>query len=201
MSDLSSLENLLSTSGSSQEVMFAQELTVTLSWYAAVDLDLMAFYRTQSGAVGGVYSSMYAQGGQGDLNAFPHMKLDQDAGVGAGGDGQEKRETLKIKSLDQITQLYLVAVNFTDASRNQASEFASFDGRVCVTNEKGDEINVVLASKESGAAAVFARIEHSNSLIGPILHNESRVLSFAELRAELPGAQDLSLAIDRKSVV
>lgn len=194
MTDLSTLDNLISQRGDSRSVMFAQELTVTLSWHAAVDLDLMAFYKTKSGEVGGVYSSMYAAGGDGDLRAFPYMKLDQDAGVGAQGGGDEKRETLKIKSLDEIAELYLVAVNFTDASKNKSSEFASFDGRVNVSNEKGEEINVVLASRDQGSAAVFARIEHTNALIGPVLHNESRVLSFDQLRAELPGASSLSLA-------
>jgi uncharacterized protein involved in tellurium resistance len=179
--------------GASNHMMLSS-LKVTLSWSAPVDLDLMAFYRTKSGDAGGVYSSMYSEGGQGDLNAFPFMKLDADAGVGATGGDQQ--ETLQIKHLNDMSELYLVAVNFTDAAQERASAFADFDGRVVIENEKGQRATVVLASTDTGAAAVFAHIEHSNSLIGPVLSlkNESRVMSFAQLRADIPGARDLSLA-------
>jgi uncharacterized protein involved in tellurium resistance len=194
MSQLSEADALLQNQGDSQKVLFVNELTVTLSWRAQVDLDLMAFYRTKSGDVGGVYSSMYAEGGQGSLDRFPFMELDQDAGVGASGGDSEKSETLKISSLEEIAELYLVAINFTDASRNCQSEFASFDGQVKVNNGEGRELTVVLASKEQGAVAVFGRIEHTNALIGPVLHNESKVMSFSTFREELPGANQLSLA-------
>ena len=194
MSDLSAAESLLSNQGDSQKVLFVNKLTVTLSWHAQVDLDLMAFYKTQSGEVGGVYSSMYAAGGEGSLNSFPYMKLSGDAGVGASGGDEEKQEVLQIQTLDEISELYLVAMNFTDASHNRQSEFASFDGRVTVSNEEGQEITVVLASKQQGPVAVFARIEHTNKLIGPVLHNESQVMSFAQFRQEIPGASELSLA-------
>ena len=194
MSDISEVESLLSSQGDSQKVLFVNELTVTLSWHAQVDLDLMAFYKTRSGEIGGVYSSMYAEGGQGGLDSFPYMQLSGDAGVGAAGGDEEKQETLQIKTLDEIAELYLVAMNFTDASQNRQSEFASFDGRVTVRNEEGKEITVVLASKKQGPVAVFARIEHTNQLIGPVLHNESQVMTFAQFREEIPGAAELSLA-------
>ena len=194
MSDLSEVDSLLSHQGDSQKILFVNELTVTLSWHAQVDLDLMAFYKTHSGDIGGVYSSMYAEGGQGSLDAFPYMVLSDDAGVGATGGDEEKQEILQIKTLEEIAELYLVAINFTDASHNRQSEFASFDGRVTVRNEEGKEISVVLASKEQGPVAVFARIEHTNKLIGPVLHNESQVMTFPRFRQEIPGAEDLSLA-------
>ena len=38
---------------------------VTLQWTAAVDLDLMAFYKTKDGRVGGIYSDNYAGGSLG----------------------------------------------------------------------------------------------------------------------------------------
>ncbi len=193
MADLNAIE--LTERGSKQSMMVS-DLTATLSWHAPVDLDLMAFYRTKSGDVGGVYSNLYSDTGAGALDAFPFMQLGEDAGVVANkrGDRAEKRETLRIKRLDDIAELYLVAMNFTDAARNHASSFVEFDGRVEIEASDGQRVTVVLASKEKGAAAVFARIEHTNHLIGPVLHNESRVLTLDALRAELPGAKALSLA-------
>ena len=113
--------NLLANQGD-QKHLFVSGLTVQLTWHANVDLDLMAFYKTKSGDTGGVYSSMYADGGQGDLQSFPFMQLDHDAGVGGDQDQLEKSETLKIDRFDDISELYLVAVNFTDASQNQTSD-------------------------------------------------------------------------------
>ena len=187
------VDSLLDNKGDSKH-LFVSNLTVTLSWHADVDLDLMAFYRTKSGEHGGIYSSMYADGGQGNLNAFPFMQLDQDAGVAGTDADAEKSETLKISKFDDISELYLVAMNFTDASQNKQSKFASFDGRVTIKNENNEEITVVLASKDEGSVAVFARIEHTNELMGALLHNESEVLDFAQFRSKLPGASELSLA-------
>jgi uncharacterized protein involved in tellurium resistance len=177
----------------SQDHMMVSELTVTLSWNAAVDLDLMAFYQTKSGESGGVYSELYSEGGQGNLNAFPYMQLDQDAGLSE--DEGASRETLKIKTLDEISSLYLVAMNFSDAAYNKESSFASFDGQVTIENEKGQKVTVVLASQAVGAAALFATIEHTNDLMGPVLSltNKSEVMSFKELTERVPGASELSL--------
>jgi tellurite resistance protein TerA len=186
----------LSERGSKQHMMVSQ-LTVSLIWHAQVDLDLMAFYKTKSGETGAVHSALYAsKSAQGSLTQFPYMELGEDAGVIAQkrGDGAKKREVLQIKRLDDIAELYLVAINFTDAARDHASAFVEFDGRVEIEASDGQRVTVVLASKDKGAAAVFARVEHNNSLIGPVLHNESRVLTFEQLRAQIPGAKDLSLA-------
>jgi uncharacterized protein involved in tellurium resistance len=153
----------------------------------------MAFYKTKEGEVGGVYSSLYSDKGPGSLSEFPYMQLQGDAGV-LGDQSGRKEEILKISKFDHIEELYLVAVNFTDAARNQSSSFAQFDGRVEVSNEEGKTITVVLASTETGSSAVFARIENSNELMGAVLWNESRVFDFKSLRTEIPGANAVSLA-------
>ena len=113
--------------------------------------------------------------------------------MGASDGDSEKSETLRIKSLEEVTELYLVAMNFTDASRNKQSG-SRLSWPVKVSNNEGRELTVVLASRDQGPVAVFGRIEHTNKLIGPVLHNESRVMSFAQFREELPGASQLSLA-------
>ena len=52
-----------------------KQLKVSLIWTSPVDLDLMAFYKTKDGRVGGVYSDNYAGGSLGDLNSFPVMRV------------------------------------------------------------------------------------------------------------------------------
>ena len=79
-----------------------KQMLVSLNWTTAVDLDLMAFYKAKDGRVGAIYSSNYAGGSMGDLNAFPFIQLSEDAGVGAkGGTNQEiiRITTLKFHSM------------------------------------------------------------------------------------------------------
>ena len=173
MSDQEELVDPLLKEVGEKRYLFVKNLTVQLSWHAKVDLDLVAFYRTKSGKTGGVYSSMYAEGGQGNLASFPYMELDQDAGVD-GSDGDSKKvETLKISKFDDIAELYLVAINFTDASRNQTSEFASFDGQVHLKNEKGE--------KRSPRANIF--YSHQKKFEPP---NVSRTASMFGMKCEPP---------------
>jgi len=51
------------------------DLTIKLKWWAPVDLNLVAFYKTKDGRVGGVHSDNYLGGSLGDLNSFPFMQL------------------------------------------------------------------------------------------------------------------------------
>lgn len=118
-----------------------KQLKVSLIWTSAVDLDLMAFYKTKDGKTGGVYSDNYAGGSFGDLNQFPFIQLSGDEGVGAvGGDNQED---LRIAKLDDFEELNIVAVNFTDASSDTNKVFADYDARVEVTTDRGDRKSVV----------------------------------------------------------
>ena len=77
-----------------------KQLMVQLKWTKGVDLDLLAFYKTKDGQTGGVFSDQYPGGNRGNLNAFPFIQLDQDAGVGGVGGANE--ETLRITKLDDM---------------------------------------------------------------------------------------------------
>jgi tellurite resistance protein TerA len=80
----------LKQKGSDAKIGAFKQLKVSLIWTSAVDLDLMAFYKTKDRHTGGVYSDNYAGGSLGDLNQFPFIQLSGDEGVGAvGGENQE----------------------------------------------------------------------------------------------------------------
>ena len=104
-----------------------RQMKVSLIWTAAVDLDLMAFYKTRDGKTGGIWSKNYAGGSYGDLNGFPFIQLSGDAGVGASSG--DKREELRIAKLDDFEELYIVAVNFTDAIAGSGRTFSNYDAR------------------------------------------------------------------------
>lgn len=168
-----------------------RQLMVTLSWTASVDLDLMAFYRTKDGQVGGVFSDNYAGGSMGNLNAFPFIQLSEDAGVGARGGANE--EVLRITKLDHIQELYICALNFTDASQNRSAPFNQYDGHVVVTNDKGESIGVPLDSSQPGTVAIIAKVDNQG-FMGAKLINENRIVDMSTFQATIPAANRLKLS-------
>jgi uncharacterized protein involved in tellurium resistance len=166
-----------------------KQLMVQLKWTKGVDLDLMAFYKSKDGQEGGVFSDQYPGGNRGDLNAFPFIQLDQDAGVGA--TGGENEETVRITKLDDISEVYLCALNYTDASAGKEVSFAEYDGHVMVIDDSGESFGVPLDSPDKGHVVVIAKLDNSSPM-GAKLVNENSVMSLSDFFNNVPGAKALS---------
>ncbi len=179
----------LKQKGTTATIGAFKQLRVSLIWTSAVDLDLMAFYRTKDGRTGGVYSDNYASGNLGRLDSFPFMELSGDAGVGA--TGGDNREIMTIVKLDDIEELYICAVNFTDASGGVSKVFADYDAHVEVETDRNEKHTIALDSKSPGSVAVLCKFK--SSFVGMELSNNSDVMSFEEFRSSVPGAEALKL--------
>ena len=180
----------LSTKGEEAFVTIKQ-MVVTLRWRAAVDLDLMAFYKTKDGRVGGVFSSNYQGGTMGSLNAFPFIQLSGDAGVGAAGGDNE--EVLRIAKFDDMAEVYICAINFTDAVANSEKAFSNYDAEVIVQDDTGEAVAVPLNSTQAGTVAVIAKME-DGGMMGSKLVNVNQVVNMRTFKAEFPGADKLELS-------
>ncbi|HAO21297.1 MAG TPA: stress response protein [Desulfobacteraceae bacterium] len=180
----------LKQKGTKAEIGAFKQMKVSLIWTSAVDLDLMAFYKTKDGRVGGVYSQNYAGGSLGNLNQFPFIELSGDEGVGAGGG--DKREEMRIAKLDDFEELYICALNFTDASAGANNVFANYDARVEAVTDRGDSFTVPLDSKSPGAVAVICKF--TSGFMGSSLINNSEVMSLEEFRTKIPGAEQLKIS-------
>ena len=180
----------LKQKGASAQIGAFKQLKVSLIWTSAVDLDLMAFYKTKTGQTGGVYSNNYAGGSLGDLNNFPFMQLSGDEGVGA--TGGDNREEMRIFNLDQIEELYVCALNFTDASQGNNKVFADYDARVEVMTDQGDTHTVSLDSSTTGTVAVLCKIK--SGFLGAELINDSSVMVFDQFQSIVSGASSLKLS-------
>ncbi len=165
-------------------------MQVSLIWTAPVDLDLMAFYKAKDGRIGGVYSANYAGGSLGSLNSFPFVELSGDAGVGA--KAGQNREELRIASLKDMEEIWVVAVNFTDAVSGAAKVFADYDARVEVITDKGETHTIALDSRQSGSVAVLCRFK--TDFMGASLVNNSEVMRFDAFQSAVPGASALKLS-------
>jgi len=168
-----------------------KQLMVSLKWTAAVDLDLMAFYRAKDGRTGGVFSENYTGGSLGSLNSFPFIQLSGDEGVSA--KGGENEEILRVTKLDDLVELYICTINFTDASQSRTVPFRNYDAVVNVIDDKGEAVTVPLDSPQAGSVAVIARIDNSG-FMGAKLVNENRIMDIPSFKSTIPGASTLNLA-------
>ncbi len=179
----------LKQKGAKADLGAFKQLKVSLVWTSAVDLDLMAFYKAKDGRTGGVYSDNYAGGTLGDLNQFPFIQLSGDEGVG--GKAGDNREELRIMKLDDFEELYICALNFTDASSGTDQVFANYDARVEIVTDRGESHTVALDSKGPGSVAVICKFVGgfiTNSIV-----NNSEVMNFELFRTRIPGASELRL--------
>ncbi len=180
----------LKQKGTKADIGAFKQINVSLVWNAAVDLDLMAFYRTRDGRTGGIYSDNYQGGSLGALDAFPYIQLSGDAGVG--GVGGDNREEMRIAKIDDFEEVYICALNFTDAAAGESHVFADYDARIEVTTDRGENHSVPLDAAQPGSVAVICRL--SSGFIASELVNDSRVMTLEAFRAEIPGAEQLKIA-------
>jgi len=129
-----------------------------LTWKTAVDMDLHAFYKTKAGETGHVYF-----GNTGSLKKAPYIALDQDSGVGAtAGDNEEN---IHIAGLDDLDSVIIAAHIFRlFGFLSKGDNFAKYGGKVLVSSDTGDSIEVPLSSEERGRWCVIAKIDNSNAL-------------------------------------
>lgn len=163
-----------------------RQLRVALRWTAPVDLDLMAFYRAKDGREGGVFSDNFPDGTLGSLNQFPYIALSGDAGVGAQeGDNEE---VLHIAKLDEMAEVFICALNYTDAINHAPSAFSTYDGRVWVSTDNDQAFEIPLNATEKGVVAVIAKINNADGH-GPILINENTIMTLPKFVSAIPGAK------------
>ncbi len=180
----SAIKTILGKKGDASSIPVNQ-LTVTLKWTANVDLDLMAFYKGKNGQVGGVFSNNYQGSTLGDLNAFPFIELSGDAGVGATEGNKE--ETLRITKLDDLAELFIVTLNYTDVIEHKESVFSHYDGAVFVASDTNETIAVPLNSPNKGEIAVICKIENNDST-GARLININDIMSLESFLKTVPGS-------------
>ncbi len=192
---MSGVDFVLKAKGESKYIS-VQDLTVTLRWRSAVDLDLVAFYKRKDGGEGGVFSTNYLGGHLGDLARFPFMQLSGDALESDGREASE--EVMRVASLSEVAQLYILALNQTAAREGGerggegGARFSDYDLSVQVKTGRGEVFEVPLGAQGAGGVvALVCRIDNTNAITGPQLISEGRVMLLEEFYAEVPGARAL----------
>lgn len=143
-----------------------KQLKVIMTWNEAIDFDLAALYEAKDGREGMVYFSE-----MGDLNGFPFMKLDKDAGVGdTGSDNQEK---LVITKLGDMAEVHLFAWDFGSIKKKEKARFRESSIKITIIDDNGNSFDVTPDAGDLGNVCSIAFIDNT-SAIGPKLINETK---------------------------
>ncbi len=164
---------------------FDEKLQVDMKWSTDTDLDLCLFWKTKNGEIGGVFSDLFRQNREdlGSLDKFPFIKHEGDEF--ASKEGGESQETIKIKSIDTLLELYVIVLNFEKAVDNIPATFQQDSGRVEITTDKGDNLEVLVDAEESGHVYVVCKIENSDS--GKKAINMREVMTLGDAFNKIPG--------------
>jgi uncharacterized protein involved in tellurium resistance len=164
---------------------FNEKLQIDMKWSSDTDLDLCLFWKTKDGKIGGVFSDGYRQNKKdlGDLEVYPFIKHFGDKLKPE--HGEEQQETIRIRSMESLSELYIVVINYDKAVDMEPVTFSQDSGRVEITTDTGDNLEVLVDSEESGHVYLICKIENNET--GKKVINEREVMTLGNAFDNIPG--------------
>lgn len=171
--------------GESAPFTFNEKLQIEMVWSTETDLDLCVFWKTKDGQEGGVFSNEYRQNNDdmGTLDKFPFIKHSGDEK--APRPGGESNEQIKVRSIDTLSELFIVVVNYDAATDNKNVTFNEHKGRVEITTDTGDNFEVPVDDERSGHVYIVCKIENGDA--GKKAINKGEVITLGQAFQQIPG--------------
>jgi hypothetical protein len=171
--------------GESAPFTFNEKLQIEMVWSTETDLDLCVFWKTKDGQEGGVFSNEYRQNNDdmGTLDKFPFIKHSGDEK--APRPGGESNEQIRVKSIDTLSELFIVVVNYDAAIDNKNVTFNEHKGRVEITTDTGDNFEVPVDDERSGHVYIVCKIENGDA--GKKAINKGEVITLGQAFQQIPG--------------
>lgn len=171
--------------GESAPFTFNEKLQIEMVWSTETDLDLCVFWKTKDGQEGGVFSNEYRQNNDdmGTLDKFPFIKHSGDEKAPR-PDG-ESNEQIKVKSIDTLSELFIVVVNYDAATDNKNVTFNEHKGRVEITTDTSDNFEVPVDDERSGHVYIVCKIENGDA--GKKAINKGEVITIGQAFQQIPG--------------
>ena len=175
----------LKRKGEAAPFTFNERLQIEMVWASDTDLDLCLFWKTKDGKEGGVFSNEYNQNMDdlGSLDKFPFIKHSGDEKTPR--PGGESNEQIKVKTIDALSELYVIVLNYDAAIDNKNVTFNEHTGRVEITTDTGDNFEVPVDDARSGHVYVVCKIENSDA--GKKAINKGDVLTLGQAFTQIPG--------------
>jgi len=164
---------------------FNEKMQIEMKWSSETDLDLCLFWKMKNGKIGGVFSDGYRSNKKdlGTLDEFPFIRHYGDEFKPESGG--ESQETIRVKSIDSLAELYIVVINYEKAVEMIPSTFNQDSGRVEITTDTGDNFEVLIDSEDEGHVYLICKIDNTGSDKKVI--NEREVLSLGDAFDKIPG--------------
>lgn len=164
---------------------FEEKLQIDMKWSSSTDLDLCLFWKQKNGETGGVFSDGFRSNKNdlGSLEKFPFIQHFGDDLKPK--NGTESQETIRVKSIDDFEELYIVVLNYDKAVDMIPSTFNQDSGRVEITTDTGDNLEVLIDSEEEGHVYLICKVDNSSSEKKVI--NEKSVMSLSDAFSKIPG--------------
>ncbi|GHU60220.1 hypothetical protein FACS189411_17590 [Bacteroidia bacterium] len=175
----------LKRKGETAPFTFNERLQIELVWSSETDLDLCLFWKTKNGEEGGVFSNEYRQNIEdlGSLIKFPFILHMGDKKTPR--PGGESNEQIKVKSIDTLSELYVVVLNYDAAIDNQNVTFNEHSGRIEITTDTGDNYEVPVDDDRAGHVYVVCKIENTDA--GKKAINKGEILTLGAAFSQIPG--------------
>jgi hypothetical protein len=161
----------LPAKGQTANLNSVKALKATLKWTTGEDFDLAAI------AVNKAKQCVFINfSNKGDLNVFPFVKLDKDAGVGDKVDNGGNEENMIIAKVDdEIEAIFLVSWDYGAAQNNKPARFTNnLKIGITAANETGaDNLEVELVAPGNDANGVVIAALVRNTLGGIEFKNMS----------------------------
>lgn len=168
----------LPTKGQTANLNSVKALKATLKWTTGEDFDLAAIAVNKSKQCVFINFS-----NKGDLNVFPFVKLDKDAGVGDKIDNGGNEENMIIAKVDDdIEAIFLVSWDYGAAQRNLPARFTNnLKIGITAANETGaDNLEVELVAPGNDANGVVIAALVRNAIGGIEFKNMSEGFKLGE---------------------
>ena len=165
---------------------FDERMEIDLVWSSFTDLDLCLFWKTKDGNEGGVFSNEYNRNMDdlGSLDKFPfilHLRNEKKPRQGV-----ESYDKIKVKNIDAFSELYICVVNYEAAAEEYHTTFSRYYGRVEITTDEGDCVEIPMNAPEEGHVYLVCKIDNSDP-DNKVINNEARVLSVGQSFRQIPG--------------
>ena len=161
---------------------FNERCIVKWIWESDTDFDLCAFYKTQDGNEGGVFSNDF-RGNRNDLGFLdksPFMKIAVDEI--APWEVQYPYEKISISSLNEIRNVFFCIIHY-DSAINETT--TNFEGKFELISDTGCYLEIPVTTSKQGQVFYVARIDVKDKSF--LLSNAQRVLQLREAFDGIPG--------------
>jgi hypothetical protein len=171
--------------GESAPFAFNERLQIELVWSSETDLDLCLFWKTKEGNEGGVFSNEYNQNIKdlGTLDEFPFIKHSGDEKTPR--PGGESNEQIRIRTIETISELYVVVLNYDKAIDQEQVTFSQDSGKIEITTDTGDNFEVPVDDERQGHVYLVCKIENDSGEKKAI--NKGEVLTLGQAFRQIPG--------------